>query len=98
MGKRFYTLMNKLVFVESTSTYKNPVTPRVLIVRGKRFPVRTVLRRAKIQAPKAPSSTQLYFQMELKDGQIVEVFFDETRREWFLKDYESFQIDSDFQE
>jgi hypothetical protein len=86
--------MEKLVFVESTSTYKNPVTPRILIVRGKRFPVKTILKRAKIQSVQPPSTTHLYFQMQLEDGQVVEVFLDETRGEWFLKNYESFRLDA----
>jgi len=84
--------MRKLVYMECTSTYKNPVTPKVLVVRGKRFPVVEVLQRAKMQTVRVPSTTHLYFQLRLFDQQIVDVLFDETRNEWYLDDYEHFHL------
>ncbi|HDZ10723.1 MAG TPA: hypothetical protein ENH53_00810 [Bacteroidetes bacterium] len=86
--------MRKLVYMECTSTFKNPVTPKVLIVRGKRFPVNTILQRAKMQAVRTPSATHLYFQLQLKNRQIVDVLYDESKKEWYLDDYESFQFDA----
>jgi len=78
--------------MECTSTYKNPVTPKALVVKGKRFPVVEVLQRAKMQTIRAPSATHLYFQLLLFDQQIVDVLYDENKNEWYLDDYEDFHF------
>ncbi|HDI52154.1 hypothetical protein DRQ15_07185 [candidate division KSB1 bacterium] len=82
--------MKKLIYVDCTSAYKYPERPRSLLVKGKRYPIHRVLRMAKIQSRHTPSFTTHYFQVELEDGRLVELDYEEKTKEWYLRNYEEF--------
>ena len=85
--------MKKLIHVSCTSAYKYPERPQYLLVRGKKYEVISVLAAAKIQTAKPPFNLIHSYRVELKDGRIAEIEYDDQKSEWFLLNAELFFAD-----
>ncbi|HDL19540.1 MAG TPA: hypothetical protein ENH29_10830 [Bacteroidetes bacterium] len=82
--------MKKLIHVSCTSAYKYPERPQYLLVRGKKYTVISVLAAAKIQTAKPPFNLIHSYRVELKNGRIAEIQYEEQKGEWYLLNAEDF--------
>ncbi|MGQ9646690.1 MAG: hypothetical protein ACUVWO_09150 [Thermodesulfobacteriota bacterium] len=77
-------MSEETIQVMAYSGYRGEETPKDFILSGRRIEVVGVQKRW-IEEGIADRSTKRFFQVKGDDGEIRKIFYDEERKEWYLR-------------
>ena len=81
----------QLIYVSCTAAYTYPERPLYLLIRGRKYTVSELISHTKIQSARPPFDNVHRYTVELEDGRIADIEYQEKKDEWYLLNPELFE-------